>query len=121
MVVDSSVFFEILSDGPARTKCEKALSGEMLSVPTLVLFEIYRKLKSKVSEDDALSAVAWLRTYKLLNLTSEVALLAGDLSLEHGLATADSLVLAHAHHLREPLVTMDNDFAGLPGVLLIRR
>jgi predicted nucleic acid-binding protein len=121
MVVDSSIFMEIFSDGPARAKCQKHLVEIDISVPTLVLFEIYRKLKSKVSEDEALSAIGVLRSYKVLDLTSEVSLLAGDLSLDYDLAMADSFVLAHAYALKQPLLTMDNDFANIPGVILVRR
>lgn len=121
MVVDSSVFFEIFSSGPCRAKCEKHLHGVEIFVPALVLFEIYRKIKSKVSEDEALSAAGTLRSHRVLDLTSEIALLAGDLSLEYGLAMADSFVLAHAHAIRQPLLTLDKDFAEIPGTIVIRK
>ena len=121
MVVDSSVFFEILSNGPLRAKCERHLRDGEVVVPTLVLFEIYRKLKAKVSEDEALAAIGALRSYDVVDLTSEVALLAGDLSLEYSLAMADSFVLAHARHRHESLLTLDNDFAEVPGVIVLRK
>lgn len=121
MVVDSSIFFEILSDGPLRNKCEKQIHKADMYVPALVLFEIYRKLKIKVSEDEALAAIGSLRVYPVLDLTTEVALLAGDLSLEYNLAMADSFVLAHARLLNRPLLTLDNDFANIPGTVVIRK
>ena len=120
MVVDSSVFFEILSNGPLREKCEKHIHKTSVYVPTIVLFEIYRKLKSKVSEHEALAAVAALRANTVVDATTEVALLAGDLSLEYKLSMADSFVLAHAHLLECPLLTLDNDFASAPGTIIIR-
>ncbi len=120
MVVDSSVFLEIISDGPLRAKCEKAIHGKDVVVPSLVLFEIYRKLKSRSTEDDALSAIAYLRQFQVADLTAEVALLAGDLSLEHSLPMADSFVLSHARGLGQILVTLDNDFADIDGALVIR-
>jgi predicted nucleic acid-binding protein len=33
---------------------------------------------------------------------------------------ADSLVLAQAKHMRVPLLTLDNDFAKIPGVKVLR-
>jgi predicted nucleic acid-binding protein len=121
MVVDSSIFLEIFSDGPARAVCEKHLRGKRIIVPTLVLFEIYKKLKAKVSEEDALSAVAALRAHQVADLTSEIALLAGDLSLEYSLPMADSLVLAHSRFQNEPLLTMDHDFLDIPEVIIVRK
>ncbi len=85
-----------------------------------MLFEVYRKIKDKVSEDLALEAVATLSQHQLIPLDREIALLAADLSLEHQLAMADSLVLASAHFFAEPLLTLDNDFADLPGAVVIR-
>ena len=120
MVVDSSVFLEIFSDGKLRAKCERLLGQRSLSIPSLVLFEVYRKLRSRLEEFDALDAVAALRKHQIVDLTSDIALTAADLSLHHKLAVADSLVLAHARELGVPLVTLDNDFAGIEGVTVIR-
>lgn len=121
MVVDSSIFFEIFSQGPCKDKCEKALKGKKIFVPTVVLFEIYRKIKSKISEQEALSLIGTLRVYEVLDMTSEIALTAGDLSLEYKLGMADSLVLAHAVFLKVPLLTMDNDFSNIPDVTVVRK
>jgi len=41
-------------------------------------------------------------------------------SLEFGLAMADSLVYATARRHRARLVTGDTDFQGLPGAIVIR-
>ena len=50
---------------------------------------------------------------------SLVAIAAADLSLEHGLATADAIILATARLQPCGLITADTDFRGLPGVTLI--
>lgn len=121
-VLDSSVWIEILGGGPLAKACEKELQASTsVLVPTLVLFEVYRKVLSLVSEDQALSAVAVLSQHEVVDLSREVALTAGDLSIAHGLAMADSFVLAHAHLANATLVTLDNDFAGLPGAKVLRK
>jgi predicted nucleic acid-binding protein len=48
-----------------------------------------------------------------------LALEAADISLEHGLAMADSLVYATARRHRAKLVTGDADFEGLPEATVI--
>lgn len=122
VVLDSSVWIEILGYGGLAKACTQALKGaEKVCVPTLVLFEVYKKIASSRSEDVALSAVALLSQHELADLTREVALAAADLSMQHGLAMADSFILAHAQRSGATLVTLDNDFATIPGVQVIRR
>ena len=50
---------------------------------------------------------------RILELTEELALTAADLSLSHGLAMADSMMLAAARANNAELVTTD---AGLQGI-----
>ena len=121
MVVDSSVWIEILGGGPLGQRCQDLIDKATVRVSSLVVYEVYRKIKQRLGEESALEVVAALSCYEQLDLTREVAMLAADLSLAHKLPMADSLVLAHARHLNEDLVTLDNDFAGLPGTLIIRK
>ena len=120
MVVDSSVWLEIYYKTPLSSKCEKALSKAEILVPSLVLFEVYKKLKTKVDESVALEVVGGLSQNRVLDFTREVALLAADLSIEHKLGMADSIVLAHSRYEDVMLVTMDSDFGGLENVRVIR-
>lgn len=120
LVVDSSVWIEIAFSGSLTDVCEKAMERAEIFVPTLVVFEVYRKMKSKIGESIALEVIGALSGYRSLELTREIALLAADLSLEHRLATADSIVLAHARVQDTTLLTLDNDFAGQTGVRVLR-
>src|SRR2546422_184343 len=113
MVVDSSVWIEILCKGELEAKCHRAMQKQVIRVPTIVLFEIYKKLKSKASEDIALDAVATLSKYEVLDMTRKVSLQAADISLQHNMHMADSIVLAHADCLADTLLTLDNDFSGI--------
>lgn len=122
VVLDSSVWIEIFRNGPLVNQCQKELqSNKVVGIPTVVLFEIYKKIAIAVSEEEALSAVAYLKSFPVLDLTVEVALMAGDLAIQHKLSMADSLVLAHAYLLEASLVTLDNDFAGIEDVEIVRR
>lgn len=120
IVADTSVLFEILTQGPLHRKCSEALGHEAFLIPSLAIFEIYKKIKMKVSEDEALSAVAALRAHQVESLTREIALCAAHLAIEHQLPMADSIVLAHASLHHGTLVTLDHDFAGLDRVLIVR-
>ena len=67
-----------------------------------------------------MEAISALSSFGIRDLTREVALLGADLSIEFNLAMADGLVLAHARHLETELLTLDNDFASIPDVKVIR-
>lgn len=120
MVVDSSVWLEILMKGERATKCLKALHQETVRIPTLVLHEVYKKLRSRAGESLALEGIASLSQYEVLELTREVALLAGDICLDEKMAMADGMVLAHARILGDRLLTLDNDFADVAGAIVVR-
>jgi toxin FitB len=121
VLLDSSAWIEILGQGKQAKQCSQALSSAAtVIVPTLVLYEVYRKIAHQVSEDQALSAVAVLTQYSVSDLNQEIALSAADLSLIHKLSMADSLILAHAQRARATLITLDNDFATVPGVKVLR-
>jgi predicted nucleic acid-binding protein len=53
-------------------------------------------------------------------LDTSLALEAADVSLEHGLAMADSIVYATARRHGAKVVTGDADFDGLPDTVVIR-
>lgn len=120
-VLDSSVWIEILNNGALAKNCLKELKcASHVCVPTLVIFEVYKKIASSRSEDQALSAVAVLSQHEVVEMTREIALSAADISLQKGLAMADSIVLAHAQQEGATLLTLDNDFAGIPGARVLR-
>jgi len=120
-VVDSSVWIELLGKGALAKKCAAALQRHIIvGVPALIVYEVCRKVQKKISAEQALSVAAMLRQHGILNMTDQIALLAVDLSIEHSLPMADSIVLAHAREMDAILITMDNDFAKLDGVLVVR-
>jgi toxin FitB len=120
-VVDSSVWLEILIGGPLARQCQSILSAyQIQAVPTVVIFEVYRRIAKSLGEDRALPPVAFLKSHGVIDFTEELALLAADLSLEFRLAMADSIVLAHAVGLHAKLLTLDNDFVNIPGAIVVR-
>ena len=122
VLLDSSVWVEILGGGPLAARCEAELAAAAhVLVPTVVLFEVYRKVCRATSEEEALSVITLLSQHSVSDLNREIALEAADLSIAHKLSMADSVVLAHARHANAVLVTLDNDFSYLSDVRVLRR
>ena len=80
------------------------------------MYEVYKWIKRERSEEEALDAVATMKQAVVADLREEIALTAGDLSLAHGLAMADAMMLAFARANRAELFTTDSGFDGITGV-----
>lgn len=121
IVFDSSCWIELLTQGHLFKACDKELknASEVL-VPTIVIYEVYKKISSSLSEDQGLSVVALMSQHRVVDLTRDISLAAADLSITRKLPMADSLVLAHAQYEDAILVTLDNDFANVPNAKVLR-
>src|SRR5450755_325404 len=116
-VVDSSAWLEYFSDGPNASVFAKPIeSTRSLLVPSLSLFEVFKRVSQQRSEDDALRAVAVMKQGRVIDLDRAIALEAARLSIQHSIAMADSVMLATAQRLHAILWTQDSDFDGLTGV-----
>ncbi len=121
-VIDSSGWLEFFVDGPLAGKYGNYLSkaGKIVT-PTIVLYEVYKKIRRERSEEEALMAAAQIQKTHLVPLTESIALAAADISLEYRLAMADSIVYATALSHRAQLISSDADFARLSNVTYLAR
>src|SRR5665213_2295742 len=116
-VVDSSGWLEYFADGPNATAFAKpSEAARSLIVPTLSLFEVFKRVTQQRSEDDALRAIAIMEQGKVVDLDRATALEAARLSIQHRFAMADSVMLATAGRYRATLWTQDADFEGMSKV-----
>ena len=115
-VVDSSGWLEYFADGPNAGLFAKPIAAtRSLLVPTLSLFEVFKHVTQQRSEDEALRAIAVMEQGKVVDLDRATALEAARLSIHHGIAMADSVMLATAHRHRATLRTQYSGFEGLQG------
>jgi predicted nucleic acid-binding protein len=116
-VVDSSAWLEYFGDDENAPEFAGPIeSTETLLVPTLTLFEVFKRTCVISDEATALEAMAVMLQGTVIGLTAELALEAARLSLGSGLAMADSIILATARAAGATLWTQDAPFEGMPGV-----
>ena len=116
-VIDSSGWLEYFADG-ANAAAFAALierPAEVL-VPSVVLFEVGRRVWQQRGEAAAEEAMAALMNLQLVPVDGEVARLAVGLGARHKLAMADSLIYATAQRHEATLWSQDRDFENVPGV-----
>ena len=116
-VVDSSAWLEYFGDGPnADVFAEAIESPGGLAVPTLTLFEVFKRTRQLTDETTALEAIAVMLQGRVVELSATLAIDAARISLEIGLAMADAIILATARAEDAVLWTQDSHFEGLENV-----
>jgi len=116
-IVDSSGWLEYFADGPNADFFAPAIENiSELVVPTISIYEVFKRVLQQRGEGDALQAIAVLMQGDVTGLSAELALDAAKTSTEYGLLMADSIMLATARAYNATLWTQDVDFEGLEGV-----
>ena len=116
-VVDSSAWLEYFANGPNAAFFAPAIEKTSdLLVPSLTLYEVFKRVLQQRDEGHALQAVAVMEQGSVIDLDAPLALIAARTSIEHRLPLADSVVLATARTHDAVLWTQDADFKGLAGV-----
>lgn len=119
-LIDSSGWIEFFTNGTLADEYSRyAKDLSVIITPTIVLYEVYKKIKRERTEEEALTAVALINMTSVIPLTESVALFAADLSIKYSLPMADAIVYATALESDCRVVTSDAHFAGLEGVIFL--
>ena len=115
-VIDSSAWLEYFGDGPNAGEFADAIAAtEQLIVPSITLFEVFKRIRVQRDLDAALYAVAHMQSGRVIDLDAHLAIAAAELSAQ-GLPMAHSVILATARREGATLWTQDGDFEGMEGV-----
>ena len=121
-VIDSSGWLAYFADDAHADYFAEAIEAvEELIVPTLSIYEVFKRVLQQRGEGDALQAVALMQQGTTVELDASTALLAARISSEQKLAMADSVMLATARTHHALLWTQDADFEGMNGVRFRRK
>ena len=116
-IVDSSGWLEYFADGENASFFEPPIlrTAELL-VPSITLYEVFKRVYQQRGESEALVAVALMQQGSVVDFDATLALSAARLSAEVKLPMADSIILATAHASGAILWTQDTDFEGMDDV-----
>jgi predicted nucleic acid-binding protein len=120
LLIDSSGWIEFFTDGPLAKEYIKHLKDPAkLVTPTVVLYEVYKKIKRERTEEEALLAVSLMNRTSVVDFSESIALLAADLSIQKSLPMADAMVYATAVEKNCSVVTSDEHFRKLDKVIFV--
>ena len=121
-VVDSSGWLEYFADGANADFFAPAIEAtDELLVPSLSLFEVFKRVLQQRTEADALRAIALMRQGRVVELSDTLALGAARLSVDLKLPLADSIILHTARAHGATLWTQDAHFETVAGVAFVRK
>jgi toxin FitB len=110
ILIDSYGWIEYFLNGPLADKYAPAIEAANETdyiTPTIVVYEVYKRLKSIQGEQAALEAYAQLARTKITELTSQLALEAAEISHTGKLGMADAIILATARSYKAEIYTSD--------------
>ncbi len=121
-VVDSSGWLEYFADGPNADFFAPSIENVAeLVVPSISVYEVFKKVFEQRGEGDALQAVTAMEQGVVIDLDTTIALSAAKISLDLKLPMADSIILATAQRYNAVLWTQDSDFSGIEGVRYVEK
>jgi predicted nucleic acid-binding protein len=121
-IVDSSCWLEYLMGTETGAKAAPIIENPSeLVVPTITLYEVYKKLLLEKSflqngEEYALDVVSYMQTGMVIELNAGLSLAAAHISQKYKLPMADSIIYATALHYSAVLFTCDKHFKDIPGI-----
>jgi toxin FitB len=116
-IADSSVWVEFFTESKSIDECVLVLKDwKNLIVPSVVIFEVCRKLQRDYGVNEAMNAALIMQEGIVVDFNQEVALNAVSACFKYHLPAMDSMILSTAQHYGATLWTMDKDFEGIEGV-----
>jgi toxin FitB len=116
-LVDTSAWLEFFTGGKNAAHYQNVITDtDNLIVPTIVMYEVFKKMCMERSEGEALEYIGHMTLGRVCDLDLETSLLAAKISKERRLAMADSIIYATAQKNGAIIWTQDVDFKNLPEV-----
>ena len=121
-LVDSSGWLEYFADGPNADFFAPAIEQPSeLIVPTISLYEVFKKVFQQRGDGPALQAIAIMQQGIVVSLDTSLALSAAKASVELGLPMADSIIFTTARTHGATLWTQDSHFESVESVQYIKK
>lgn len=121
-IVDSSGWLEYFANGPNADFYAPAIENvSELIVPSISIYEVFKRVLQQRSESEALLAIALMEQGQVVNLDTIIALSSARISIDLKLPMADSVMLATARAFNATLWTQDSDFKGIEDVQYIEK
>lgn len=122
-IIDSFGWIEYFGGGKLTNSYAKYIENCSPSThftPSVIIYEVYKKVRSSYTEEDAIKAIMHIDNYTtIVDIDSELAVKGAEASIDEKLPMADALIRATANKLDAKIVTSDPHFKNLKNVIFI--
>lgn len=122
-LIDSFGWIEYFGNGKLSNKYAKHIencSPGFYFTPSIVIYEVFKKIRSEYEEDDAISAIMHIQNYTtIIDIDTTLAIKGAETSIQERLPMADALIKATANKLGAQIITSDPHFKELDNVVFI--
>lgn len=116
-IVDSSCWLEYFAGSRVGDEVSSVIEDtDHLLVPSIIVYEVFKKLILELDEDKAIFAVAHMKQGHIVNLDTDLAIYAAKIGKDNKLAMADSIIYAITKKCNALLWTQDKHFKDLKSV-----
>ena len=116
-IVDSSCWLEYFAGSRVGDEVSSVIEDtDLLLVPSIIVFEVFKKLILELDEDKAIYAIAHMKQGHIVNLDTDLAIYAAKIGKDNKLAMADSIIYAITKKYNALLWTQDKHFKDLKSV-----
>jgi predicted nucleic acid-binding protein len=116
-IVDSSCWLEYFAGSRVGEEVSSVIEDtDHLLVPSIIVYEVFKKLILELDEDKAIYAVAHMKQGHIVNLDTDLAIYAAKIGKDNKLAMADSIIYAITKKYNALLWTQDKHFKDLKSV-----
>ena len=113
-IIDTSLWIEFFAGVPLDDSIIDVIENcDELYVPVICLYEVRKKFLNDNEAEKAFTAIELMKNGIVIDLDSEIALLASDMSKKHKLPMADSIIYATAVKFDAEIYTQDKHFESL--------
>lgn len=124
ILIDSYGWIKYFAEGPLADNfaafIEKADEKQTVT-PSIIIYEVYKKIKSAKGEEKALEAIAQMSRTKIVDLTSSLCLKAADVRINLNLGMADAIIVATANEFEAQIITSDQHLKNIKGVKFVNK
>ncbi len=125
ILIDSSGWIEYFANSKNADKFYayiKDVAKKTTFTPSIVIYEVYKRLNSQLGEEVAIQAVAYIQNYTCeIPLDADLAVIAAEISSQEKLAMADSIIAATARVHDAQIITGDSDLRNIPNAVFISK
>ena len=116
-IVDSSCWLEYFAGSRVGDEVSSVIEDtDHLLVPSIIVYEVFKKLILELDEDKAIYAIAHMKQGRIVNLDTDLAIYAAKIGKDNKLAMADSIIYAITKKYNALLWTQDKHFKDLKSV-----